>query len=186
MTIASAGQPRGAIEEALDGVYETFALATDEETLLGVFGDCFEEWRHIHVGPVIQGAVWEVRPPRKPRIAMLDGYATFDFGDWHAHVCIGEHKGATPELAVIRRTGKAELYRMLTDGTPSSWGFRCFNGAGEQQATILLPHPYLTDKQQVTREPDWDRLQLWDGLRLKYLGLGPDPLDRSLTGFRHG
>ena len=164
----------------------TYPGKLDEQTLLDVFRDCFDEWEHIHVGPVIQGALWEVRPPRRPCIGMLDGYATFDFGDWHAHVCIGEHKGAAPELAAIRRTGKAELYRMLSDGKPASWGFRCYNGAGEQQVTILLPHPYLTDEQQVTREPDWGRLRLWDRLRLKYLGLGPDSLDRSLTEFQHG
>ena len=36
-----------------------------------------------------------------------------------------------------------------------SWGLQLFNGAGEQQITVLLPNPFLdavTDK--VLKEPD--------------------------------
>ena len=79
---------------------------------------------------------------------MLDGYATVDFRDWHFHICIGKHEGATPELAKVRQTSRAELYRQLNrEGEPTSWGLRLFNGAGEQQITVLLPHPFLTDDQ---------------------------------------
>ncbi|MEE9280329.1 MAG: hypothetical protein V3V67_09165 [Myxococcota bacterium] len=174
------------VVEEIDGTYEIFPLPADEETLLAILEDCLEDWEHIHIGPLIQGAAWEVRPPRAPRITMLDGYATVDFRDWHFHICIGEHKDArTPELAKMRQTRRAELYRQLNrEGKPSSWGLRLFNGAGDQQMTVLLPHPHLNDDQQLRDEPDWSRLGLWNRLREKYLALAPDPLDLEAPGFR--
>ena len=72
-------------------------------------------------------------------------------------------------------------------GVPTSWGLRLWNGYGEQQATIVFPNPFLSaDSTKVLREPDWWRLALWDEVRLRYVGIqGPDPVDRSGTGFRH-
>ena len=176
---------RGDVVQEEDGVFELFALPGDEATLLAIFEDCFEEWEHLHIGPLIQGAAWEIRPPRRPRIKMYDGYATIDFEDWHFHICIGEHRGAPAELARRRQTARAELYRRLSDGKPGDWGLRLFNGAGEQQITFMLPNPFLSDEQRVLKEPEWGRLDLWDRLREKYLGLGPDPLDRESAGFSH-
>jgi hypothetical protein len=78
-------------------------------------------------------------------IGLLDGYLTVVFGHSHFHLCIGETKGSrrnpTPEvLAHHRRAARAELYRQIgAGGAPVSWGLRLFNGAGEQQITILLP-----------------------------------------------
>jgi hypothetical protein len=65
---------------------------------------------------------------------------------------------------------------------------RLFNGQGEQQTTILLPNPFLSpDSDKVLETPDWPRLDLWDGIRARWLGLiEPDPLDRSGCGFSHG
>lgn len=178
--------PRGRMVEELEGVYEAFPLPADQMTLLSIFGECFEEWEHIHIGSLIQGAVWEIRPPIKPHIAVMDGYATVDFEAWHMHVCIGEHTGSSPELAKIRQTSRAELYRTLTNDVPTAWGLRLYNGADQQQITFFLPHPFLTDDQQVMKSPDWDRLALWDRLRRKYLSYGLDPVDRSLERYVHG
>ena len=184
---ASEAVARGRIVEEGGASVEVFALPAEEQTLLRIFEDCFEEWEHIHIGPLIQGAAWEIRPPRKPRITMLDGYATVDFRDWHFHICIGVHRDAPAEVARLRQTHRAELYRQLSpDGTPSSWGLRLFNGGDEQQITFLLPHPFLTDDQRIRDEPDWSRLGLWNRLREKYLKLGPDPIDTTPPGFRHG
>jgi hypothetical protein len=52
--------------------------------------------------------------------------------------------------------------------------------------TVLLPNPFLTDSQELRAVPDFTRLAAWDHLRQRYLGLSPDPLDRTGTGFRHG
>jgi hypothetical protein len=62
-----------------------------------------------------------------------------------------------------------------------------FNGAGEQQLTILLPNPFLSaEGDKLVREPDWSRLALWDELRARWTGsAGPDPLDRSGVRFTH-
>jgi hypothetical protein len=64
---------------------------------------------------------------------------------------------------------------------------RLFNGAGEQQVTILLPNPFLSpDGDKVLKRPDWSRLALWDALRARWTGAaGPDPVDRSAERFRH-
>jgi hypothetical protein len=63
---------------------------------------------------------------------------------------------------------------------------RLFNGRGEQMMTLMLPNPFLTNDQQIRDKPAWGQLELWDRLRAKYLGLDPDPIDRSGKGFHHG
>jgi hypothetical protein len=175
---------------------EILALPTDEGSLEELLRDLFEKhWDKITFGPLIQGAAWEIRAPHAPtHIGMLDGYLTVAFGTSHFHLCIGAHKGPrsdpTPEaLARHRRTARAEMYRRLDkSGAPVSWGLRLFNGHNEQQATILLPNPFLSpDSDKVLKTPDWSRLTLWDRLRARWLSLTePDPLDRSGRGFSHG
>ena len=87
---------------------------------------------------------------------------------------------------LIRRAWLRKLYRTLDpEGAPVSWGLRLFNGAGEQQLTIFLPNPFLDDEGRVCDEPDWSRLALWDELRARHLGCGPDERDRSARRFFH-
>jgi hypothetical protein len=176
-------------------VVEIFPLSTDEGTLERVLRELFEvHWDKIVFGPIIQGAAWEFQAPHAPtHVGVLDGYLTVAFGAPHFHLCIGPTKGSRtnptpPELAEHRRCSQAEFFRRLDrGGTPSSWGLRLWNGHGEQQATIVFPNPFLsTDGTKVLREPDWSRLALWDEMRSRHLGIqGPDPVDRSGTGFRH-
>jgi hypothetical protein len=177
-------------------IVEIHPLPTDEATLEALLRDLFEEhWDKITFGPLIQGAAWEFRATNAPtHIGMLDGYLTVAFGASHFHLCIGPHKGSrnnpTPKaLARHRRTARAELYRRLDkSGAPVSWGLRLYNGHDEQQATILLPNPFLSpDADKVLETPDWSRLDLWDQLRARWLGMTePDPFDRSACGFNHG
>jgi hypothetical protein len=173
---------------------EIFPLPTDETSLEALLRDLFEEhWQAITFGPLIQGAAWEMRAPHAPtHVGMLDGYLTVAFGASHFHVCIGpthgsRHAPTPPALAWHRQTARAELYRRLDrTGAPVSWGLRLFNGAGEQQLTILLPNPFLSRGDEILRKPDWSRLALWDALRARWTGApGPDPRDRSGTGFAH-
>ncbi len=170
-----------------EGTLEIFPLPYNTDFLLTLLTDIFENfWDKIYFGPHVQGAVWEVRAPNKPkRISLLDGYLTVDFDHWHFHLCIGINTGTkrnptSAKLAAHRCTARAELYRRLReDGKPSSWGLRMYNGAGEQQMTVFLPNPYLTVEQKVLKEPKFEHLEMWDHLRSTYLNLPADPLDRQ-------
>jgi hypothetical protein len=171
------------------GREQRWPLPADEKNLLELIHLCFDEyWDDIWFGIIMEGAAWEVAAPNAPvRISMYDGYATIDFGRWHFHLCIGEHTESGPELGRIRTCASAEMYRRIGgDGSPTSWGVRLYNGRDEQMMTLLLPNPFLTNKQQLRDEPAWQQLELWDRLRDHFLGLGPDPTDRSGKGFRHG
>lgn len=185
---------RGAIvEEPGSGRVELFALETSEAALFALCRDLFESaWQDLGFGILIQGAAWEIRAPGAPRrIGLLDGYLTVDFGVWHFHICIGPHKGTrkaptSPELARIRRTSRAELYRLLDpDDAPMTWGLRLFNGNGEQQMNIFFPNPFLTETGKISKTPDWSRLAIWDRTRRSALGLATDARDRSSKGFWH-
>ncbi len=176
------------VTEPGTGTLHVWDLPTDEDTLLAIVTKLFDTyWQSIHFGVLVQGAAWEVRAPNAPtRISMFDGYVTVDFDSWHFHLCIGEHTASGPELGRIRRTSAARLYRRIgDDGTPTSWAVQFFNGEGTQLMTVLLPNPFLTDSQDILREPEFDRLAAWDDLRATFLGLEPDPLDRSGRGFHH-
>jgi hypothetical protein len=182
-------------DEPGTGRIDLFPLVPDEPLLFDFVKHTFETyWPTILFGTLIQGAAWEVKAPGPPRrIALLDGYVTVDFGPWHFHLCIGETKGVgstptPPALARHRRCARAELYRVRNrkTGAPNSWGFRMFNGAGEQQMTVFLPSPFIGDDGKPLKPPHWARLGAWDDLRQRFLGLEPDPFDRSGTGFVHG
>jgi Nitrile hydratase beta subunit, N-terminal len=178
-------------DESGHGDLEVFPIVATEETLLALLTDVFEHyWEHVRFGPLIEGAVYELRAPQRPELSMLDGYLTIGFDGWHVHLCIGEHRGTPanpvdPALARRRRCAHAELQRSWAAGAPNSWMVRLFNGDGDQQLTVLLPHPFLDDEQRIVVEPDWARLELWDHLRERFLGLPPDPVDRSADRFVH-
>jgi hypothetical protein len=176
------------VETPGGGTQHVWSLPTDEATLLDVITTVFTDyWQQINFGPIIEGAAWEVGAPCAPTaITMNDGYATVDFGAWHFHLCIGEHTASGPELGRIRRCSRAELYRSIgPDGAPVSWGLRLFNGRDEQMMTVLLPNPFLTDRQGIRETPDFARLAAWDALRARFLSLPADPLDRMGKGFAH-
>lgn len=169
---------------------EVFPLPTDEAFLDGLLRDLFENhWAEITFGPMIQGAAYEIRCPEKPhKIGLLDGYLTIFFGPSHFHLCIGENNGAPSDtVREHRRTRKAEFFRTLDKaGAPVNWGLKLVNGGGEEQMTVFLPNPFLTDDDQIAAAPDFSRLALWDSLCRKYLNRAPDPKDRSGKGFSHG
>jgi len=186
-----AGVPKRNDEPGM-GIVETFALPTDESTLLALLTEMFVDWwRDIRFGLLIQGAVFEIRLAAPVEfLGMFDGYVTIDVGDWHFHLCIGEHRGlphadVSADVARHRRCARAELYRILHHDAPVSWGFRMYNGADEQQLTVMLPNPFLDDEQHELEEPEWSRLACWDHLRQRFLGLEPDVRDRTAARFHH-
>lgn len=168
---------------------EVFPLPVDEATLVDVLTELFERnWHSIRFGTLVRGAVHELALPTEPTLSMLDGHLTIAWGGSHLHVCIGEHRGrpgrpVDPSLARARRCAHAELQRLWVDGSPRSWLFRMYNGDGDQQLTVLLPNPFLDDDTNVLDEADWSRLELWDRLRERHLGLPADPIDRTATEF---
>lgn len=175
------------VEEAGVGTLEVWELNPSEHVLHRLLAELFREhWAEITFGPLIQGAAWEIRAAAPPeKIVLFDGYLTVDFGNLHFHLCIGEHRGdpgrETPaDLAAQRRTRRAQFFRRINeDGTPDTWGLRLANGHGEQQLTVLLPNPFLTEDLRFRERPDWSQLRLWDQLRLDYLALERDERDRS-------
>jgi hypothetical protein len=162
----------GAIERDIDGTtteYDEVSVAGDriERLLRELF---MEHWARITVGPVIQGAAWEVRFAAPPTLGMLDGYLTADTGAWHFHLCVGDTSGnGRPGLARARRVARAALFRTVGGScVPASYGLRLWNGLGEQMVTIYLPSPYLDDQLNRLPEPDWSRIALWEDLRRRY------------------
>jgi len=159
-------EPDGSLTE-----YSDVSVAGDtvERLLIEVFG---EHWAAISVGPIIDGAAYEIRFTAPPKLSMLDGYRTVDPGPWHFHLCVNDHRGAaTPELARVRRVARAAFFR--TDGgscVPGAWGLRLWNGRGEQMITVYFPNPWLDDDLERVREPRWERTALWEDLRARYAG----------------
>ena len=75
------------IDEAGHEDLEVFPLAVSEPVLLDLLTLVFDQWwEHICFGPLINGAVYELRPPHRPTLSMLDGYLTIDFGAGHVHL----------------------------------------------------------------------------------------------------
>jgi len=170
---------------------EVFPIGADEQTLQAVLNELFVgSWRSIRFGLLVQGAVFELAAASQPTLTMLDGYLTIDLGDSHLHLCVGDHRGhpdrpVDPRLARTRRCAHAELQRQWIEGAPTTWMFRMFNGNGDQMLTVLLPNPFLGDDDTLLDAPDWSRLELWDRLRDRFLGIPPDPVDRRGRQFAH-
>jgi hypothetical protein len=153
-------------------VYDEIDVAGDrvERLMTEIFA---EHWAAVTVGPIIEGAAWEIRFTAPPRLSMLDGYLTVDTGPWHFHLCVNTHRGAPPELAKIRRVARAAFFKS-EGGTcaPGSWGLRLWNGREEQMVTVYFPNPFLTDDFERLREPRWERTALWEDLRRRYGAAG--------------
>lgn len=129
--------------------------------------------RDIVFGPVLEGAVYEIRCSHPPELRFSDGYLTVDFGLWHFHLCIGPHRGSrSEELREKRPAARAAFFESRGAGCAGgrSWGLRLWNGFGEQMITVFLPNPYLDDGMRLAQQPDWSRLRLFYELRRRCLG----------------
>jgi hypothetical protein len=163
--------PTGEPVQQMDGsrtVFDEIDVGGDrvERLMTEIFT---EHWASVTVGPIIEGAAWEIRFTTPPRVTMLDGYLTVDTGPWHFHLCVNAHRGAPAELARIRRVARASFFRS-EGGTcaPGSWGLRLWNGREEQMVTVYFPNPFFSETFERLREPRWDRTALWEDLRRRY------------------
>lgn len=159
-------------ERELDGTtteYDDIPVTGDriERLLTELFTT---SWRDLTVGPIIQGAAWEIRFTAPPRLSVLDGYLTVDTGAWHFHLCVTDTRaGGNETLSRLRRVARAAFFRSLGGScTPESLGLRLWNGRGEQMTTIFFPSPHLDDAQQRLRTPDPERRRLWEDFRQRY------------------
>jgi hypothetical protein len=171
------------VTEHLDGTRtEYFEVEPAEGILLALLKEVFEEhWDQVIFGPCIEGAVFEGRFLQRPRVSVLDGYVTVELGgdeSWHFHLCVGPHRGTPalptpPELARWRRCARAAFFRTRDRaGRPSAWGFRMWNGHGEQMLTIFFPNPWLDPgRRRYVEAPDWSRLDLWMQMRERHAGV---------------
>ncbi|MCS6953727.1 MAG: hypothetical protein RMK57_11820 [Bryobacterales bacterium] len=173
------------IERRSDGVatrYTDFQLPPEKLRVL--LEELFREhWREITFGPVLEGAVFELRLEKPPAVRFQDGYLTVDAGPWHFHLCTGPHQGnRSEELRQKRPVHRAAFFETRGGGCGGgrSWGLRFWNGFGEQMLTIFLPNPHLDDQMRPVREPDWSRLRLYYQLRHAWLG-EPFPEDFELA-----
>ncbi len=164
----------GTVERGADGSVTAFhEVPVDGDRVERLLTELFSNhWQDVFVGPVIEGAAYEIRFTDRPGLSMLDGYLTVDLGAWHFHLCVNDHRGAaTPEQARLRRVARAAF--LHTDGgscVPGSWGLRLWNGHGQQMITVYFPNPWLDDDAGRLREPRWEKLALWDQLRTRYTG----------------
>ena len=159
------------IERDVDGsTTEYFAIDVTGDRVEQLLTELFSRhWSGLTVGPLIQGAVFELRFTEAPRLTMLDGYLTVDLGPWHFHLCVNDHRDCTPEAAALRRVGRAAFFRTSGGGhSPMTWGLRLWNGRGEQMTTVLFPSPYYDATFARRPEPDWSQIDLWETLRTRY------------------
>lgn len=145
-----------------------------EDRLRELIEDLFRNhWKDIVFGPVLEGAVYEIRCSGPPALRFFDGYLTVDFGLWHFHLCLGPHHGSRcEELRRKRPVQQAAFFETRGSGCAGgrSWGLRLWNGFGEPVLTVFLPNPYLDDDMRLARQPDWGRLRLYFELRQRCLG----------------
>lgn len=170
------GMNAATLEPELDGtVTEHFEIPVDGDRIERLMTELFtDHWAKITIGPLIQGAAFEIRFTAPPEVRMLDGYLTVDTGPWHFHLCVNDHR-ETPsaELARVRRVARAAFYRALSaSGAPSSWGLRLWNGRDEQMISVLFPNPHYDENFQRLKEPQWEKTKLWEDFLRRYSGDG--------------
>jgi hypothetical protein len=162
------------IERGLDGVTTEYRdVAVEGDGVERLLTELFTEyWDKLTVGPLIEGAAYEIQFAARPTVTMLDGYLTVDTGAWHFHLCVNDHRGTpSSEQARIRRVARAAFFRTEGDScAPSTWGLRLWNGRGEQMITILFPNAHFDEEWRRLAEPRWEKTALWQELRRRYAG----------------
>jgi hypothetical protein len=167
----------GTIERGLDGsATEYHDVPVEGDGVERLCTELFtEHWAKLTVGPLIEGAAYEIQFTAPPKVTVLDGYLTVDTGPWHFHLCVNDHRGTpSAELARIRRVARAAFFQTTGEScTVTTWGLRLWNGRGEQMITILFPNPYFDETWQRLPEPRWEKTALWGDLRRRYVPLSP-------------
>src|SRR5947208_3473320 len=103
----------------LDGTVTTYdEVDVDGDRVERLLTELFSEhWAAITVGPLVEGAAYEIRFAAAPKVSMLDGYMTIDTGAWHFHLCVGDHRASWSVATADEGPGLIETDRPdLTNG----------------------------------------------------------------------
>lgn len=160
------------LEKTPDGSEISYTEIKPEETILvSFFKELFlQYWKEITFGPCLEGAVYEIRLDKPPAVEYKDGYLTVDTGSWHFHLCLGRSPHFSEELAKKRQAARAAFFESKNRScVPMSFGFRLWNGAGDQMISLFFPNPYLSEAMKPAK-PDWKRLELWRRMKANYSG----------------
>ena len=160
-----------ATEHPRDVVADEHEVPVEGDHVERLLIELFERhWAELTVGPLIEGAAYEIRFTSPPKLSMLDGYLTVDTGAWHFHLCVNDPRAApTAERARLGRVARAAFFTE-SGGTcvPMTWGLRLWNGHGEQMITVLFPTPYFDDEWRPLAEPRWEKTARWEDFRRRY------------------
>lgn len=167
------GEARAGAGELGGGTIEHYEVDVRGDRIERLLTELFtDHWAQLTVGPLIEGAAYEIQFTAPPKVTMLDGYLTVDMGAWHFHLCVNDHRGTpSAEQARIRRVGRAAFFR--TEGgshAPTTWGLRLWNGRAEQMITVLFPSPHFDESWRRLAEPHWEKTELWQDFRRRYAG----------------
>src|SRR5438093_5847324 len=123
------------IKRSLDGTTTWYhGMAVEGDAVERLLTELLtEHWAKLTVGPLIEGAAYEIQFAAPPKVTMLDGYLTVDTGAWHFHLCVNDYRGTrSEELARIQRVARAAFFRTEGGSCAGTWGLRLWNGRGEQ------------------------------------------------------
>src|SRR5438094_10615278 len=97
----------------LDGTVTTYdELDVEGDRVERLLTELFtEHWPAVTVGPLVEGAAYEIRFPVAARVSMPDGHLTLDTRPWHFHLCVGDHRGTpSSELVRIPRAARSAFF----------------------------------------------------------------------------
>jgi len=161
------------LEKTPDGSEISYTeIKPDETALVSFFKELFlSHWKEITFGPCLDGAVYEIRLTDPPKaVEYKDGYLTVDTGPWHFHLCVGRTSYFSEELAKKRQATRAAFFESRNRTcVPMSFGFRLWNGTGDQMISVFFPNPYLSEDMKPGK-PDWKRLELWRSMKANFSG----------------
>src|SRR5437867_11589009 len=101
----------------LDGTVTTYdELDVEGDRVERLLTELFtEHWPAVTVGPLVEGAAYEIRFTVAAEVSMLDGYMTIETGTWHFHLCVGDLRGR-PSSGVARLRRVARRARSTPGG----------------------------------------------------------------------
>ncbi|MGC3987809.1 MAG: hypothetical protein QM777_25520 [Pseudorhodoferax sp.] len=123
--------------------------AAELGTLASLLRDLFlDHYRDIEFGPVIAGAIFELRLERPPEAVFVrDGYLNVHLpagaGHLHLGIALSSANASLDTSGAIERSRRCSHAALFEGHAPSelgprTWGLRLWNGAGQQMITFFF------------------------------------------------